>query len=233
MGILWIVILMISFIMRFNFVINSFVIVLFLINFDVLFSDLKNVVFVCFCLWCLCVWLWVIVLVFILLLIVICLLGILLSVNCVLIFVMWVVFLLIIIKLMINRILNIIMFNRIELFIMKFVKFLIMLFVVLVLVCFWLMISFVDDILSDSCNISEVSKIVGNVEKFRGCLINNVIVKIRMVRVNDVVNLILRMKVGIGKIIIMMMVISVRVSRIVGLNIFWIDRCGISCVFLE
>ena len=88
------------------------------------------------------------------------------------------------------------------------------------------MINLVDNTFSDSRNINEANKTVGNAEKSNGRSINNVTVKIRMASPKDAANPTSRTQAGIGKIIITMIAISASASNMVGLNSSFVDRLG-------
>ena len=66
--------------------------------------------------------------------------------------------------------------------------------------------------------INDANNIVGNAEKSSGRSMNNVTVNINRARPNDVANPMSKTHAGIGKIIMTMIAISAKASRIVGLK---------------
>ena len=83
-------------------------------------------------------------------------------------------------------------------------------------VCPCPMINLVEDTFSDSRNMSEASRIVGNAEKSRGRSMKSVIVKIRIASAKEAARPISRTQAGIGRIIITMTAMSASASSTVG-----------------
>ena len=77
----------------------------------------------------------------------------------------------------------------------------------------------VDDTFIERRSIKDASRIVGKDEKLSGRSMNNVSVKIKIVKVNDAANPTSSTQAGTGKIIMTITAMSARANKMVGLNI--------------